>query len=134
MKLIPYSKTLWQWKNLADKDCKKFGGRTVWRIEVHLHMECYRNCENWQKSLWIAVANLPKYFYNQCFLLYGTILLGSYAWTIATWYCQILQHVSLYNLLLHLYIRLLNFAEIYNASSFVNQPASYHMYVHALHN
>ena len=85
-----------------------------------------------------SCCNSRNYFYHQCVLLYGTISCGSYAWTIATryWqYCSMSHYITYYYInfvTLNCYIL---HKCIYNASSFVNQPASYHMYsVHALNN
>ena len=42
-------------KNLMNKDCRKFGRKILWRIEVHLLRECYGNCEIGDKTWWNAV-------------------------------------------------------------------------------
>ena len=64
---IPYSR-----KTLENKDCRKFS-------KVHLHRECYGNCENWQKNLakCCNLPNSPKFFHRQCFLLYGMACPGT---------------------------------------------------------
>ena len=56
----------------------------LWRIEVHLHRECYGNSENWQKPWWIAVICQIR----QNFLLYGMqCMYFSYIITMVTLAC-----------------------------------------------
>ena len=69
---------------------KNFGGKNVWRIrtvgnlavkfwriEVHLHRECYRNYENWWQNVakCCNLPNLPKFFSPLMFYCMLNILL-----------------------------------------------------------
>ena len=77
---LPYSKKL-SGKSLVNEDCRKFGRKVFGGIEVHLHRECYGNCENWQKNLanYCNLPNSPKFFPANGFTVrYATVHIKFY--------------------------------------------------------
>ena len=49
-------------KGLANKDYRNFGGKKLWQIEVHLHRECYGNCEHWRNAVIRQSFSPPMFF------------------------------------------------------------------------
>ena len=47
----------------------------IWQIEVHLHRECYGNCENWHKNLANCCNSLKFFTANVFYCTVATISL-----------------------------------------------------------